>query len=522
MKISNIRVKIITIGKSIGIEKDFKDHFSNLEIKLDIENVDEFDFSGIGRDDFYIFISDRENILQEVLEHTSYFYSLYTIFCGDTENEELLKAVNDVWPLEESKKMRLFRMEKFLENVNFREIGWLYENFLNTMIDNIPELVWFKDARGSHMTVNNAFCQTVHKEKADIEGRGHYYIWDISPDEYSDGEYVCMESEAVVMESGKPHIFEEPVKTHEGMKHFVTYKTPIYGKNNKVIGTVGVAHDVSDFSNMGIQLSMLLENIPLPLVICGNDGNVMQLNTYFKEKFELDGDDLADFDFYEFKKKQLTPVNDPVIDKRKNLIKQEFSANINGKKLYFVLIEQTIKDYFLNAAGTFCLFQDVTVERIYESKILEAANTDELTKLYNRRYFYTYLKKNIGNPLTLLYMDLDHFKEVNDQYGHARGDDVLKRTAQDIRNFFENDAVFRVGGDEFAVVIKGDPEKSVIDEKCFKLEKCVHDMFRKGGLNVSVSIGCVHSDGSDIDIDEFIHSGDKDMYRVKQKHHLEG
>ncbi len=521
MKIGNIWVNIVIIDKETDIEDSIKSSLCYPDVKIKINTVESFDYSKIADTEFYIFISRNEDALCEVLDHTNVFYSLYTIFCGETENESLLDEVSDIWPENESEKMRSFRMKRFMSNMYYREAKWLYENFLMTMIDNIPELVWFKDVRGSHVVVNNAFCNTVHKDRSDIEGRGHYYIWDISPEEYSDGEYVCMESEAVVMESGKPHIFEEPVKTREGLKHFITYKTPIYGKNNKVMGTVGVAHDISNFSNMGIQLSLLIENIPLPLVICGTDGKVMQVNSYFREQFELGGNDLAEFDYKKFKEELLVPVGEPKINEKNNSVTQEFTADVGGKKYCFVLVEQIIKDYFLNSAGTFCLFHDVTVERKYESQILEAANTDELTKLYNRRYFYSYLKKNIGNPITLLYMDLDHFKEVNDIYGHSRGDDVLKRTAVNIKHYFEGDAVFRVGGDEFAVVIKGEPEKSVIDSKCRELERSVKEMFRKGGLNVSVSIGCVHADGAVVDIDEFIHNGDKDMYRIKQQHHAD-
>ena len=103
-----------------------------------------------------------------------------------------LTGVEDVWfanDLAEYLAFRLSRLIAHLETIRESRTNKLY---LNTMIDAIPDLVWFKDTAGKHLKVNNAFCKAVEKEKSDIEGRGHYYIWGLSEEEYSRGEFVCM------------------------------------------------------------------------------------------------------------------------------------------------------------------------------------------------------------------------------------------------------------------------------------------------------------------------------------------
>ena len=83
----------------------------------------------------------------------------------------------------------------------------------------------------------------------------------------------------------------------------------------------------------------------------------------------------------------------------------------------------------------------------------DLANTDGLTGLYNERYFDALLKENELNrtPFVLFYLDLDRFKPVNDRYGHDVGDQLLKEVASRLRGCVrESDAVFRIGGDEFA------------------------------------------------------------------------
>lgn len=77
-----------------------------------------------------------------------------------------------------------------------------------TSFDSIPDLVWFKDKIGSHLFVNQEFCETVQKTREQIYKRGHYYIWDIPKEEYEQGEYVCLESEDWVMQSRHTQLFD--------------------------------------------------------------------------------------------------------------------------------------------------------------------------------------------------------------------------------------------------------------------------------------------------------------------------
>lgn len=84
------------------------------------------------------------------------------------------------------------------------------------------------------------------------------------------------------------------------------------------------------------------------------------------------------------------------------------------------------------------------------------ANTDGLTGLYNERYFNSILhKKELQKlPFILFYLDLDHFKSVNDTYGHDMGDKLLKEAANRLQSCIRsNDYAFRIGGDEFSLVV---------------------------------------------------------------------
>ena len=90
------------------------------------------------------------------------------------------------------------------------------------------------------MLFRSSFCSTVNKTKEQVEGQGHAYIWDVEEDDPA-----CIESEREVMASRKTCISEETIKTGEGMRLLTTYKTPLYDLDGSVMGTVGVAIDVT-------------------------------------------------------------------------------------------------------------------------------------------------------------------------------------------------------------------------------------------------------------------------------------
>ena len=234
---------------------------------------------------------------------------------------------------------------------------------------------------------------------------------------------------------------------------------------------------------------------------------------------ELTGiDKPADFNYRDWKSSNLSPVGTPLRSDDRKTVKQEFTFIKDDRNYSFNVLEQVITDFLGNVSGYFCLMQDITYQRIYEETVLTAANTDVLTGLYNRRYFYDYLEQNIKKSLTLLYMDLDNFKKINDTYSHARGDDILKRTADNIKEIFPDGVVARLGGDEYAVVLERKIDATELEQKCRKLEISVRNLCRPGGPYVTISIGVARSDGSR-DVDELINESDAFMSEIKKRHH---
>ncbi len=117
-----------------------------------------------------------------------------------------------IWPKPYVEDKITASFSGILKLIKEQEDALINRKYLDTLIDSLPDLIWFKDAKGAHLKVNNSFCNVVKKTKEQIEGRGHYYIWGLEPDEYSMGEYICLESEEVVLNKKQTCIFDETVK----------------------------------------------------------------------------------------------------------------------------------------------------------------------------------------------------------------------------------------------------------------------------------------------------------------------
>lgn len=128
-----------------------------------------------------------------------------------------------------------------------------------------------------------------------------------------------------------------------------------------------------------------------------------------------------------------------------------------------------------------------------------AAHHDRLTGLANRGAFFDTLTVAIGQgPVSVLYLDLDAFKSVNDRFGHDAGDQVLRSVAERLEACVPAEAlVARLGGDEFAIVVPGD-DGNVVDALAVRVVDAVGQPFtleRYGELAVGVSVGCSVTDG---------------------------
>ncbi|NQZ54564.1 MAG: EAL domain-containing protein [Piscirickettsiaceae bacterium] len=175
--------------------------------------------------------------------------------------------------------------------------------------------------------------------------------------------------------------------------------------------------------------------------------------------------------------------------------------------------------------GTIWLFEDVTKERESDEQLRKLANVDSLTNLPNRSVFHDRLEHALhkshrnANSLAVFFLDLDHFKHINDSLGHAAGDvllcDVANRLTGCVR---EDDTVARLGGDEFTIILEDIHSVKYAAKVADKIFDAMSKPFILEGteVNVSPSIGIslYPADGRDVDI--LLRNADAAMYHAKE------
>ncbi len=172
---------------------------------------------------------------------------------------EEFSEIKDIWMLPMSEAEIRFRFSRWQQICKMSKDFWQISHFFEATINHVPNLVWYKDKNGIHEKVNDSFCNTVNKTRQQVEGRGHAYIWDVEQDDPA-----CIESEREVMESGKTCISEEVIQTGAGLRTLTTYKSPLYDLDGSVMGTVGVAIDVTKeraYEQEIIQKNQMMEKV---------------------------------------------------------------------------------------------------------------------------------------------------------------------------------------------------------------------------------------------------------------------
>jgi methyl-accepting chemotaxis protein len=159
-------------------------------------------------------------------------------------------------------------------------------------------------------------------------------------------------------------------------------------------------------------------------------------------------------------------------------------------------------------------------KKLYKNQmlILSMAQQDMLTGLANRRHFGDFIKQCSADTMfTLISLDLDHFKEVNDNFGHQTGDAALLILAEVLKLQFPDALNVRMGGDEFLVVLTGKVQRESVEERLESFMRQLISVYQQDpGLKcLTVSAGIAYADEQPVPIDVLMNRSDKALYAAK-------
>lgn len=175
--------------------------------------------------------------------------------------------------------------------------------------------------------------------------------------------------------------------------------------------------------------------------------------------------------------------------------------------------------------GGLWVCRDISERKRYEKELLRMATTDVLTGVANRRYFQNMLSEEFarfqrtGEKTSVLMLDIDHFKQVNDSYGHAMGDEVIRRVAHTCMNMVRKvDKVGRLGGEEFAIILPGCdlPGAVGLAERLRMTMLSLDFIATTHVFHISISVGVAMFEPGQQDGGMALNKADKALYVAKQ------
>ncbi len=276
----------------------------------------------------------------------------------------------------------------------------------------------------------------------------------------------------------------------------------------------------------GKPLIELLDLLPMPVFYKNREGIYLGCNKAFERAINLSKEEVIGKTVFQVSSEPLAKIH----FEKDNELFDNPGIQIYDGKLTLRNGDSSIFRYhkatFTNEKGEVTGIIGAAFN-IKQEKVLEGlASYDPLTNLYNRRVGLEMLESSMvecrsrGGKLSLVVMDVDHFKEINDTYGHSFGDEVLKKISQVLEdNLRKEDIVFRYGGEEFvyALPFTGRKEAFLASER---IRRDISAVFKGDDKRIkkqiSASFGiAVFPDNGD-DINKLMEKADSAMYRVKK------
>ncbi|MES9944214.1 MAG: EAL domain-containing protein [Candidatus Thiodiazotropha sp.] len=403
------------------------------------------------------------------------------------------------------------------------------EGTLHQIIDTVPIRVFWKDLECRYLGCNPPFARDAGRESPDsMIGQDDFTMG------WAEQAEIYRADDRRVMESGEARLdYEEPQSTPDNRLIWLrTSKVPLRDASGKVYGVLGIYDDITAQKRIEAQLkdaASVFEHATEGIIITSPTGDILDVNAAFTRITGYSREEVLgrnpsilksgkhDLEFYEDMWRSLREQGSwagEVWNRRKNGEIYPESLTISSVRSPDGQVQRYV-----------ALFSDIRTQKEQQSQLEQVAHYDALTGLPNRVLLGDRLRQTMlqasrrDTQLALVYLDLDGFKEVNDDYGHDVGDRLLVTLADRMKKAVrEVDTLARLGGDEFVALLADLPD---VDTSLPWLQRLLHAIAEPvhdevGLLQVSASLGVsFYPQAEPIEADQLLRQADQAMYQAK-------
>ncbi|MEA5509034.1 EAL domain-containing protein [Crocosphaera sp. UHCC 0190] len=482
---------------------------------------------------------NQKSLNINLTDHQSEKLRQYCQKTGQTESDairEFINLLDDSSLIEVSKNMR-----EFPESTK-------KENFLQLVLDNIPQLIFWKNNESIFLGCNRLWAKVSGLENPDeVKGKTDYEIYNSQNSQHlappvRNLDYY-LEQDRKIIETGIPELhFIEHKQNPDGQEvWYDTNKIPIKDSQGNIVGILGTIENITErklteralFEEKKLA-QITLQSIGEAVITTNEKGMIRELNLMAQE--------LTGWTEPEAIRKPLIEVlclRDETGEPLEDLLTEIFQKNRSQEvRNSAILVAKDKRQYAIEniitpllspeceLLGTVVIFRDITQSAKLANQLSWEASHDALTGLINRREFEQQLRialeeiKTQKNNYILCYLDLDQFKIINDTCGHIAGDELLRQITHLLQQRVRAaDILARLGGDEFALLLKGCSleQAETIAQTLRQLVKDFRFTWEKQIFSLGVSIGMVVINEDIHSVARVLNEADIACYTAKQK-----
>jgi diguanylate cyclase (GGDEF)-like protein/PAS domain S-box-containing protein len=399
------------------------------------------------------------------------------------------------------------------------------ESKLQAIIDNAPAVIYVKDRAGKYLLVNNSYERLVDRTRDRIIGS---YDYELFPEDIAKS---TRDTDLEVLNQGRSLELDEQAPQADGMHDYLSIKFPLLDTKGEIYGICGIASDITERRESERRLrqsATVFDCTAEAIVITDAKGTILDVNSAFTEilgyaREEVIGNnprfwksELHDDAFY--REMWLS------IRSSGQWRGEIFNRSRSGAIAPALATISTVRNAAGEAIGHVAIYTDVSQIRQSQQQLAHLAHHDALTNLPNRVLFFERLEHCLERAtrhkkqVAVIFVDLDHFKHVNDSLGHSYGDQLLVGVAELLTSAVRNeDTVARIGGDEFTILIEEIRDRESLVRMIEKILRAFDREFRlaDSSIHMTPSLGISLSPDDGQDAETLMRNADAAMYRAK-------
>jgi len=403
------------------------------------------------------------------------------------------------------------------------------EQRLRMVTDHLPALISYLDRDLRFRFVNKAYQDWFGVEPRQLLGRSLQEF-------YGNEAWAQMEPYIRAALGGRQVTYERRVSGAAGRRDIQATLVPERNEAGEVMGLYTLDSDITAhheaeeaLQESEARLRTVADALPMRVAYIDADERYRFNNLAYERDFGLSRDQIQGHTMHEL-------LGDPAYERVRPHIRAAlageavtFQSEITQSDSYNCYEAQYIPQPAANAdaiVGFHAVITDITRQKLEEKRLVNLAQIDPLTGLANRAGFEARLReamdrsRSAGALMALMYLDIDGFKQINDQFGHQTGDELLKafsgRLSQGLRS---SDVRARLGGDEFTVIMEGLPHADIAVSAAAKLVVAMQapfDIEQQPTIRVTASIGVAFYQGGGTSAAALVKQADEMLYRAKR------